>query len=258
MVSSVIPQCSSLGGDLYILTGAGGLGAAEDGNKDCLTEPLWSAVCCAAPEGKGGFSVGLIKETEELERQVSVKELEEILGVAELFSEDCGGAEEKTVDLRVGLPGKIGELEADANAAEAGSDTTGQDAREHITESREATQEQVAGADAQTEKTGGADVAKETSADAVSTEGSSDKLHDVAHSGADRSESPESSGGYDSVDDTNSTSALFYIISTTFSILKAPLHPVFSTVTQLPGQVMQLNEPFKPTLFKFKQAILRR
>ncbi|XP_047453661.1 uncharacterized protein LOC125015761 [Mugil cephalus] len=232
VVSSVIPQCSTLGGDLYILTGAGGLRPAED----CQTKPLWSAVCCTGPEGKGGFSIGLIRETEEWERQLSVKELEEILGVAELFSEGCGGAEQKTLDIRAGLPGNIEEMGADADGAETG-DAEGQDAGEHFEEGREATQEQVAGvAKAQV-----ANVAQETSADAASAEDSSDKLHDVAHSGADRSQSPRSSSGYESAEksetDTNSTSTLVYIICTTLSILKAPLLPVFSTVTQLPGQV---------------------
>uniref|UniRef100_A0A3Q1HYA9 Uncharacterized LOC110972529 n=1 Tax=Acanthochromis polyacanthus TaxID=80966 RepID=A0A3Q1HYA9_9TELE len=200
--SSIAPQCTTLGGRLFILTGAGGFGAAEDGNKECQMNPLWFAVCCSVPEGKGNFIVGLISETGKGERQVSVKELEEMLGVTELFSEGCGGGEEET----------IGDTSLD-------SDTTGEDANPDLKEHREAsvTQEQVgAGEDAQSEKI---EVADEVV----------------------RSESSESSADYESVDeqetDTNSTSTLFYIFSTTLSILKAPLHPVVSTVTELPGQV---------------------
>nr|XP_020466473.1 uncharacterized protein LOC109966167 isoform X3 [Monopterus albus] len=97
--SSITPQCSALGGDLYILTGVGHLGAAEE----CQMKPLWSAVCCAVPEGKGGFSIGLISETGKGERQVSVKELEEILGVTELFSKGCQGADAEAVGTVIDL-----------------------------------------------------------------------------------------------------------------------------------------------------------
>uniref|UniRef100_A0A669EST0 INO80 complex subunit E n=1 Tax=Oreochromis niloticus TaxID=8128 RepID=A0A669EST0_ORENI len=110
--SSVSPQCSTVGGDLYILTGLGGLGAAEDGDEECQTKLLWSAACCAVPQGKGGFSVGLIRETEEGVRQVSVKELEDIVG---LHSE--------------GLPGNTeavaAETSADAATSESGGNEQG-------------------------------------------------------------------------------------------------------------------------------------
>ncbi|XP_022078603.1 uncharacterized protein LOC110972529 isoform X2 [Acanthochromis polyacanthus] len=150
--SSIAPQCTTLGGRLFILTGAGGFGAAEDGNKECQMNPLWFAVCCSVPEGKGNFIVGLISETGKGERQVSVKELEEMLGVTELFSEGCGGGEEETVGIKVelhseGLPEKT---DTDATAEEIGdtsldSDTTGEDANPDLKEHREAsvTQEQV-------------------------------------------------------------------------------------------------------------------
>uniref|UniRef100_A0A671YJC8 INO80 complex subunit E n=1 Tax=Sparus aurata TaxID=8175 RepID=A0A671YJC8_SPAAU len=198
---SITPKCSSVEGDLYVLTGAGRLGAAEDGEEECQTKLLWSAVCCAAPEGKAGFSVGLIREAEEGERQISVKELEEMLGGAELFSEGCGGES------------------SEAPIAE----------------------EQVAGDDAQPEEADVAEVAQETSADAATSESSSEGQHDVTHSRAVGSESPEASAEYETVveqeTDTNSSSTLVYILSTTMSIMKAPLRPLFSTITQLPGQV---------------------
>ncbi|XP_034730125.1 uncharacterized protein LOC117946234 isoform X2 [Etheostoma cragini] len=127
--SSITPQCSTLGGDLYILTGVGGFGASEDEDKECQTKPLWSAMCCAVPDGKSGFSMGLIRETGQEERHVISEE-------------------------RV-----VGESSADYEAVD-----------EQETE-------------------------------------------------------------------TNSSSTLVYVLSTTMSILTAPLQPVFSRVTQLPGQV---------------------
>lgn len=265
--SSFAPRCDTLGGDLYILTGAGSLGALKDGGEECETEPLWSAVCCAAPEGKKGFSVGLMREGGEGERQVSVKELEETLGVAELFSEGCGGADGQTVGIpvggnREGLHGKAETLDADltgentgANDGDSnsagqvtegegvGSDTTSQDSNEEIKESRETpiAGEQVAAADAQQEEADVADVTQEASADPATSESSGEGQRDVTHSRAVRSEPSESSAQYETVDeqetDSNSSSTLVYILSTTISILKAPLNPVFSTITQLPGQV---------------------
>lgn len=235
--SSITSQCSALGGDLYILIGAGKLGAADDGDKECQTQPLWSAVCCAVPKGKGSFSVGLIRETGEGERQVSVKELQEVLGVAGLFFEGCGGAEGKTA-VRVGLhneglPGNKGKKKTNGEVP---------DVNEDITESREASISKEQAADAQSEETNDADITGQTLADVLGSDSSNDKQHDAAHSAAGP-DSPESSGDYEAVDeqDTNSTSTVLYILSTTLSIVKAPLHPVVSTVTQLPGQVIQFN-----------------
>ncbi|XP_044064910.1 uncharacterized protein LOC122882036 [Siniperca chuatsi] len=223
--SSITPQCSTLGGDLYILTGVGGLGAAEEGEEKCQTKPLWSAVCCTVPEGKSGFSVGLIRETGERERQVSVKELEDMLGVTELFSEGCGGADGETVGIRAGLHSE------------------GLPGNEDIKESAEPliAGEQAAGFNAQPEEADVADVTQEMTADAATSESSGKEQRDVTHSRAVRSDSPESSADYETVDeqetDTNSSSTLFYVLSTTLSILRALLRPVFSTITQLPGQV---------------------
>ncbi|XP_060937779.1 uncharacterized protein LOC133014530 [Limanda limanda] len=289
--SSISPQCSTLEGDLYILTGAGGLRAAEDGDEECQMGPLWSAVCCAGPEGKGGFSVGLIRETSAGDRQVSLKELEELLGVEEMFSEGCGGAGVETVGILVGLQGEekpenVEEMDVDApgegtrdtdvDSDTAGPDTEGETNRqdtgaENIRQDAEAeTNRQDAEAetsrqdaevetnrqdaevetnrqdteaeknpDAQPEEA--AEVAQEASADAVESTSSSEEQGDVRRSGAVTSESPDSSADQETADDqetdANSTSTLVYILSTTISILKAPLHPLISRVTKFPGQV---------------------
>lgn len=209
-----------------------------------------------------------------------MRELEEMLGVAELFSEGCGGADGETVGITVDLHSKrvTGNTEklsdsnsystdsilahdVDSNTAaqvnegeEVGSGTTSQDSNEVIKESREAliAGEQVAGVDAQPDEADVADITQETSADAVTSESSGERHRDVTHSRAVRSESPESSSENETVDeqetDTNSSSTLVFVLSTTLSILKAPLQPVFSTITQLPGQVIQMTEPFSDSL----------
>ncbi|KAM6909636.1 uncharacterized protein FYW49_011643 [Xenentodon cancila] len=143
--SSLIPQCSTVAGDIYVLTGAGGLRAAEDGDEECQTRPLWLAVCCALPEGKGGFSMGLIKETEKEESQVSLKELEQMLGMEELFFDGCGGGEGGTFVASVGLrsDGLTGNTEkTEAEAADLDSEST-------APKEASAADEQAGGADTQ-------------------------------------------------------------------------------------------------------------
>uniref|UniRef100_A0A3Q1JFM7 INO80 complex subunit E n=1 Tax=Anabas testudineus TaxID=64144 RepID=A0A3Q1JFM7_ANATE len=204
--SNIAPQCSALGGDLYILTGAGGLRVAEDGDQKCQTKPLWSAVCCAVPGGESGFSVGLIREAGKGEKQVSVKELAELLELQELFSGGCGATDETDAS---------GEKTSDNNLY---SETVATEEEEYVDE-----------------------VTQETSAGTVESAGSSEEQRDVRRSGAVSSDSPESPADYETVDeeetDTNSSSIVVCILSTTFSIITAPLRPVVSTVTQLPGQV---------------------
>lgn len=216
--STISPKCISLGGDLYILTGVGGLGAAEDGDEECQTKPLWSAVCCAVPEGKRGFSLGLITETGEGERHMSVKELEEMLGVAELFAEGCGGTAGEIVDIKEGLhseglPGNLEILDADLTDENKGD-----------------AELNPAGGDADGEEvSSGSEKGEEAGSEGVEEQ-------------SDVTQSPESSADDGAVEeqetDTNSSSMLVYVLSTTWSILKAPLRPLFSRVTDLPGQVI--------------------
>lgn len=223
--SAIRPNCSALGGDLYVLTGRGHLWADGDGD-NCQTKLLWSAVCCAAPEGQSGFSVGFIREAEEEERQASVRELEEVLGVAELFSGGCGGAHGGTLEITADIlrEGVTNTLSQADDGAEVHSDASGHDSREAISSG----------------ETGGeiadvADVVQKTSADAAA---SAEELQEGAPSG--ESSSLDGSA-VEPETGRNSSSILLFVISTTVSILTAPLRPVFSTVTQVPGQVRQLN-----------------
>lgn len=227
LVQSVIrPNCSALGGDLYILTGRGHLWADEDGD-NCQTKLLWSAVCCAAPEGQSGFSVGFIREAEEGEKQASVRELEEVLGVAELFSGGCGGAHGGTLEITADiLREDVTNTRSQADdGAEVDSDATGHDSREAISSGE--TEGEIADV---------ADVVQKTSADAATSE--CEELQEGAPSG--ESSSLDESA-VEPETGRNSSSILLFVISTTVSILTAPLRPVFSTVTQVPGQVIQLN-----------------
>ncbi|XP_076847256.1 uncharacterized protein LOC143493048 [Brachyhypopomus gauderio] len=81
--SRVIPQCSNAGGDVYVQSGVGGLNGFQAG-------VLWSVACCVVPDGTGSFSEGMIQEGDEELRTVTVKELEELVGVQEMFSGGCG------------------------------------------------------------------------------------------------------------------------------------------------------------------------
>ncbi|KAM4736129.1 uncharacterized protein FYW61_006400 [Anableps anableps] len=223
--SSIIPKCAALGGGVYILTGVGRLGAAEDGDEACQAKPLWSAACCAPPEGQDGFSVGLIKETGEAERQVNMKELEEMLGVEELFSEGCGGEDRKTAAATVelhsdGLHANAAKTEADET--DVNSETVDPHVMEDIKEnSEESAPEERADVDAKPEDYDVSDLSEETTAESVISVSSRVQQH---------SESvPE--------EDSNSTSTLVFILSTTLSIMKAPLRPIFSTITEFPAQV---------------------
>lgn len=235
LVQSIIkPRCNAAGGDLYILTGAGRPEAAEDEDNKCQTgRPLWSAACCAAGEGQGGFTAGLIRESDDNERQVSVKELEEMLGLEELFSEGCGESVEIPAGvydkIAAGDAEKVSDSSGDSQEETAGSDTVAEVSIDAVEEGDEApvTEGRAAGVDTQ---------------QSAATSG---ELGESQQTGATVSKSDEASPEDQTIDeedkDTNSSSTLVSLLSTTVSLLTLPLRPVFSTVTQLPGQVNHSN-----------------
>lgn len=217
LVQSLIsPNCSGLGGELYILTGRGRLGADEDGDQ-CQTEPLWSAACCASLGGQSDFSVGLIREAAEGAKQVSVRQLEEALGGAELFSEGCQGAHE-------------GRVETTADLSNSAANTIRQEVDSDSSEATDSGETDGAMADAAAH----ADVAQTSAADAAASEG--EEQQEAMQSG-EASSAEESAVEQEA--DRNSSSILLFVLSTAASVLTAPLRPVISTVTQLPGQVTQ-------------------
>ncbi|GAA6097268.1 endonuclease domain-containing 1 protein [Tachysurus ichikawai] len=81
--SRTVPQCSKAGGSVYVQSGLGG-------PSETKADVLWSAVCCDVPDGQSSFSFGMIQEGEGELKLMSVKELEELLSVKELFSGRCG------------------------------------------------------------------------------------------------------------------------------------------------------------------------
>lgn len=183
-------------------------------------------MCCAAPEGQGSFTAGLIRESDDGKRQVSVKELEEILGLKELFSEGCGDS----VETPAGVYSNVG-----AGDAEKVSHSSG-NSKEDVADSN--TADKVS------------NNAMEENDEALAAEGRAaglDDRPDTVSSENTVSKSPMAVPEDQTVEeedkDTNSSSTLVYIISTTVSILTLPLRPVFFTVTQLPGQVKHSHIP---------------
>lgn len=232
--SKVVPQCHSLGGDLYVVIGAGRLGPLGDGAEECQTKPLWSAACCAAPEGMDSFSVAFIRDTEGEQREVTVEELLGLLEVTELFSGRCGG-DGQNESAFMGT--------TSASPRVAASEVVSEDVKmkKVISDSSDQTVSSKQAATDSEEKALVAESAESSQISADSNEdsevsSSGDSSTSEAQTVAEPS-SPSSETVEEQDTDDNSTSTLLYILSTTLSILKAPLHPVVSTITQLPGQI---------------------
>lgn len=81
--SRTMAQCSNSGGSMYVQSGVGGLSETEE-------DVLWSAVCCDVPGGLGSFSMGVVQEGEGELKLMSMKELEDLVGINGLFSGGCG------------------------------------------------------------------------------------------------------------------------------------------------------------------------
>lgn len=93
--SRTVPQCSKLGGDVYVQSGVGGLSETQ-------ADVLWSAVCCDVPGGLGSFSMGVVQEGEEELKLMRVKELEDLLDIKELFPGGCeetGSLENESLEI---------------------------------------------------------------------------------------------------------------------------------------------------------------
>lgn len=238
--SHVAPRCRSLGGDLYILIGAGRLGALEDEAEECQTKLLWSAACCAAPEGKDGFSVAFIRETEGEKRQVTVEELAGMLGVTELFSGGCRGDEQSAAASLASISSTGSAAASEVVSEDTEIEKMNSDTSDQTSDKVESSEQAVSSSEAQVTSKKKPAVTESTktykiSPDSDEGEVSSSEDPSETQTVADPIVTSETVG--EQGEDDNSTSTLLYILSTTLSILKAPLHPVMSTVTQLPGQI---------------------
>ncbi|KAM9487923.1 uncharacterized protein Hap1MRO34_005027 [Clarias gariepinus] len=105
--SRIVPRCSEAGASVYVQSGVGGLGETKP-------DVLWSAVCCDVPHGPGSFSTGVLQEGDGEMKLMSVKELEELVDVNELFSGGCG----ETGSLEDDVLGDGEVLDEDADTAE--------------------------------------------------------------------------------------------------------------------------------------------
>lgn len=234
--SSFGPQCHTLGGDLYVLIGAGRLKPIGDENKECQGKLLWSAVCCAVTQGKG-FSAAFIKETEGEERQVKVKELQDMLGVTELFSEGCGDVQTKKVLTPQRHSGSILASAAEVPQTEEVHADNGDQTihKEEVIEETVSSTKAHATSEEQpddSESTNNGQVTNERdSEESKDSEDSEDSISEIVAELSEETVEEEET-------DDNSTSTVLYVLSTTLYILKAPLHPLVSTVAELPGQVM--------------------
>ena len=233
-----------------MVTGRGRLGPdGQGGDEGCEAgQLLWSAMCCDVPSGgEQGFSVGLVQEAEGgEEQQVSVEQLEKMLGVTELFSEGCGGGSgQAAVDFTLGAERVLLKDASTKSAEEPEDQGTAQDSSgEGITEQAASVEDRVADVDAipkQSDGEEGTAPSQDPDEEQSDVRGSEARAGTETESGhpSDEGETAEQTAEADPEEETNST--IVYLISTGVYILTLPLRPVFSTITSLPGQVGQLT-----------------
>ncbi|XP_051574388.1 uncharacterized protein LOC127452747 isoform X2 [Myxocyprinus asiaticus] len=194
--SSAIPLCSKTSGEIYVQSGVGGF-------NECGAKVLWSAVCCAASDGHDSFSIGLLKEG--MVRVVSIKALEELIGITGLFSGGCGeigGQREKELMLL---------FKEQLNGMK--------------THSSDGQSENHNSQDAGTSDSGN----EETTSQPVNDEAQS--YTSSLKSEMDLQESTNET------ENSESGSALLYILSSTISLLYTPFSPIVNTATNLPSQL---------------------
>ncbi|XP_059423666.1 uncharacterized protein LOC132158320 isoform X1 [Carassius carassius] len=196
--SSIIPKCSKISGDIYVQIGLGGL------NK-CRGELLWSAVCCAASNGYSSFSVGLVMEGDM--KVLSIKALEELIGVAGLFSGGCGEVgHQSEEELALLLKKQVNGIEtpnSDVQSEEHTGEHNSQEAETSEPRTEEMTSENVNG-----------EARSYTS------------LRDSDMEFQESTNETESS-----------ESALLKVLSSTIYLFYAPFSPIVNRVTNLPFQL---------------------
>ncbi|KAI4890324.1 hypothetical protein NFI96_018350, partial [Prochilodus magdalenae] len=188
----------------------------------CEAGVPWTAVCCAAPDGAASFSMGTVLEEDGNLKVMSVDELEKLVGIEELFSGGCGqgGHHEEVISLSKEGSDITQDASKDAHLVETSSDG-------HMDT------QVVEGAESSSAN---------TRADGTSTEGSF-----VEQSTIEKSTD---------ANDTESESVLLYILSSSFSLLCAPLCPVVSTLTNLPSQLTYILQEDAAVLAALPQDTL--
>ncbi|XP_016379676.1 uncharacterized protein LOC107717444 isoform X1 [Sinocyclocheilus rhinocerous] len=195
--SSIIPRCSKTSGEMYVQIGLGGL-------NECRGELLWSAVCCAASDGEGSFSVGLVKEGDV--KVLSIKALEELIGVTGLFSGGCGEVGHQSEEELASL------LKKQLNGIETPNSDV--QSEEHIGEHNS---QEAETSESRTEKV------------------TSEHVNGEAQSYTSLSSDIEIQ---ESTNETESSeSVLLKVLSSTIYLLYAPFSPIVNRVTNLPFQL---------------------
>ncbi|XP_077455134.1 uncharacterized protein LOC144073295 isoform X2 [Stigmatopora argus] len=225
----VATECNDRNGDLYILTGMG----ARWG-EGCQTKPLWSAACCSVSPAQDGFSVGFIHQDGDdggAVLPVSVKELQEKLGVQGLFVGGCAG--EDRVGVTKDLYTKEDLQKLARNLTESSS--TEVDADETLSV---ASRSDESHSDSMNSDGSDADTSHSDSKEANTKEELTVETEKRSVEAADETRYVKIAPEQVEKADSNSSSVVVSIISTTLSILKAPLRPLFSRITHFPGQVL--------------------
>ncbi|KAG7469381.1 hypothetical protein MATL_G00128330 [Megalops atlanticus] len=221
--NNVLPQCQSVGGDLYVLTGTGSM---DELAKGCEVGLFWSAVCCDVPNEDTGFSLGAVKEGDEGLRVLSVKALEEVVGVGDVFADGCGkvdgGGEGESDPLAVFQAAVQQVVEKHTADTQPHSDEL---LHSSISEETSAQSTDAQGTEAETE--GEAIDAEPRQAVSLNTDAESSDF---------------ASQNIEQVQDTEQTepegnSTLLYLVSSSLYLLTVPFRPVVSTLTEIPGQV---------------------
>lgn len=195
--SSILPRCSKTSEEMYVQIGLGGL-------NECGGKLLWSAVCCAASDGDGSFSVGLVKEGDV--KVLSIKALEELIGVTGLFSGGCGEvglqSEEKLASLLKKQLNGIKTPHFDVQSEEHIDEHNSQEAETSESGTEEVTSEHVNGeARSYTSLSSDMEIQENTN------------------------------------ETESSESVLLKVLSSTIYLLYAPFSPIVNRVTNLPFQL---------------------
>ncbi|XP_036394078.1 endonuclease domain-containing 1 protein [Megalops cyprinoides] len=221
--NNVLPQCQSVGGDLYVLTGTG---SVDELAKGCEVGLFWSAVCCDVPNEDTGFSLGAVKEGDEVLRVLSVKALEEVVGVGDVFAGGCGKADGG------------GEGESDPLAVFQAA--VQQIVEKHITDAQPHSDELLHSSiseDASAQSTDAQGTETETEGETIDAE-----PRRAVSLNTDAESSDFASQDIEQVRDTEQTepegnSTVLYLLSSSLYLLSVPFRPLVSTLAEIPGQV---------------------
>ncbi|KAG9275833.1 hypothetical protein AMEX_G8067 [Astyanax mexicanus] len=246
--SQIIPLCSKGGGEVYVQSGVGALNRCEAGL-------LWTAVCCSAPDGAASFSMGMVLEGGDDVKVVSVEELEKLVGIGELFLGGCGqGVKSREEMMSISKEGMENVQGTGGKEAEVTDETKiyrdsrleslNNEVKEEVSSYKTQKSETSSDPLKQEPETSSKSLNQEPETSSKSLnqepETSSKPLNQASETSSIEETSIEQSLSEKSTftnDTEPSESVLLYILSSSFSLLYAPLSPIVSTLTNLPSQI---------------------